>query len=137
MGNIVAVMKTVTHTEYVLDDGLGIPIYVRVWKVIGDQQLEQHEFKFVVQTRHDMSVFTNECRPFSYVFVYGHVSRFGGKKVVDATQVCEVTDVHEAFQHMLDVFVEHIFFTKQLESVRGEKHEREEAEYGESSTGQR
>jgi hypothetical protein len=97
MGNVVAVMKTVTHTEYVLDDGLGIPIYVRVWKVIGDQQLEQHEFKFVVQTRHNMSVFTNECRPFSYVFVYGHVSRFGGKKVVDATQVCEVTDVHEAF----------------------------------------
>jgi hypothetical protein len=50
VGNVVAVMKTVTHTEYVLDDGLGIPVYVRVWKVVGDQRLEQHEFRFVVQT---------------------------------------------------------------------------------------
>jgi len=61
----------------------------------------------------------------------------GGKKVVDATLVHEVTDAHKAYQHMLDVFVEHVFFIKQLESARGKKHEREEAEYGESSTGQR
>ena len=84
-----------------------------------------------------MSVFSDECRPFSYVFVFGHLGRFGGKKVVDATLVREVTDAHKAYQHMLDVFVEHVFFTKQLESARGKKHEREEAEYGESSTGQR
>jgi hypothetical protein len=129
-------MKTVTHTEYVLDNGLGIPVYVRVWKVIDDQWPEQYEFKFVVQTYYDMSVFTDECRLFSYVFVFGHVSHFGGKKVVDAMQVREVTDAHEAFQHMLDVFVEHVFFTKQLELARGEKHEREEAECGKSSTGQ-
>ena len=51
MGNIVAVTKTATHTEYVLDDGLGIPVYVWVWKVVGDQWPEQYEIKFVVQFR--------------------------------------------------------------------------------------
>jgi hypothetical protein len=46
-------------------------------------------------------------------------------------------DAHEAFHHMLDIFVQHLFFTKQLELAVGEKHEREEAEYGKSSSVQR
>jgi hypothetical protein len=82
-------------------------------------------------------IFTDKCRPFAYVFILGNLGRFGGKKVVDATWLHEVTDAHEAFHHMLDVFVQHIFFTKQLESAAGEKHKREEAEYGESSSAQR
>ena len=137
VGNVVAVMKTATHTEYVLDDGLGIPVYVRVWKVVRDQWLEQDEIKFVVQFCYDLTIFTDKCRPFAYAFVLGNVARFGGKKVVDATRLREVTDAHEVFHHMLDVFVQHVFFTKQLASARGEKHEREEAEYGESSSAQR
>ena len=137
MGNIVAVTKTTTHTEYVLDDGLGIPVYVRVWKVVGDQWPEQHEIKFVVQFRYDLMILTDKCRLFAYVFILGNLGRFGGKKVIDATRLHKVTDTHEAFHHMLDIFMQHIFFTKQLESVAGEKHEREEAEYGESSSVQR
>ena len=137
MGNVIAVMNSVTHTEYVLDDGLGTPVYVRVWKVAGDQRPEQYQLKFVVQTPHELSPFANMCRPFAYVFVLGNLGRFGGKKVVNATHVCEVTDAHEAFHHMLDVFVQHVFFTKQLDSVRGGKHERVKGEYVESSSAQR
>jgi hypothetical protein len=137
VGNIVAVTKTVTHTEYVLDDGLVIPIFVWVWKLVGDQWLEQHEFKFVLETPRDLMHFTDVCRPFTYVFIFGNLCQFGGKKVVDATRVCEVTDAHEAFRHMLDIFVEHVFFTNQLESARGEKHEREDTEYVKSSSVQR
>jgi len=50
--------------------------------------------------------------------------------VVDAMHVHKVTDPYEAFQHMLDIFVQHLFFIRQAQSVVGETHERDEADKG-------
>ena len=44
--------------------------------------------------------------------------------------VHKVTDPYEAFQHMLDIFVQHLFFIRQAQSVVGETHERDEADKG-------
>ena len=43
VGNILSVEKSSTHTGYVLDDALGSPVHVRVWKVGNETWPEQHE----------------------------------------------------------------------------------------------
>ena len=134
-------MKTVTHTAYVFDDGLGTPLEVRVWNIAGDPQPERHQITFVVEIADDcfiaLTICFDMCRPFAYVFVLGHIARFGQMKVVDARRIHKVRHPHEEFRHMLEVFVQHVFFTKQLAAGTGAKHEREEEGKVEGSSGQR
>jgi len=42
--------------------------------------------------------------------------------MVDAIYVHKVINPHKAFQHMLDIFVQHLFFIQQAQSVVGEIH---------------
>ena len=129
MGNIVDIMKTATHIEYVLDDGLGTPIYVWVWKLIGDPRLEQHELRFILKLGDELYSVADLCRPFAYVFIYRNLIQFGGKKVVDAIWLYEVLYAYKGFHHILDVFIQHEFFTRQVQSVSMGKHQREERVY--------
>jgi hypothetical protein len=76
-------------------------------------------------------------RPTAYAFIYGHVGRNAGKNVVDATRVRKVTNPHEAFQHMLDIFIQHLFFIRQAQSVVGKTHKMDEGENVESRSSQK
>jgi hypothetical protein len=49
VGNILCVEKVATHTTYMLDDGMGRAVTVRVWKVGDDWLPEQHEIGYVMQ----------------------------------------------------------------------------------------
>jgi hypothetical protein len=118
-------MKTVTHTAYIFDDGMGTPLEVRVWTIVGDSQWEQCQILFVPQTPDErfyslisLSLLFLD-RPFAYVFLMGHIAHFRGMKVVDARWIHEVVHPHEVFHHMLDIYTQHVFLTKQLEVARG------------------
>jgi len=52
IGNIIAVEKNLTHTGYVLDDGMGTPAHIHVWNKAGKVWPEQHALKFITQTHH-------------------------------------------------------------------------------------
>jgi hypothetical protein len=67
------------------------------------------------------------CRPIGYVFVLGHISRFEGRNVIDATCVREATHTHEMYHHVLDVFVQHLFVIQQQASVTRVTHERDDS----------
>jgi hypothetical protein len=74
-----------------------------------------------------VDVIAKWCSPPSYAFVLGHVGRFQGRNVVDATHVRRATKPDEAFHHTLDVLVQHLFLMWQ-EQTAGGKHERDRSE---------
>jgi hypothetical protein len=48
VGNILAVENSATHTTYILDDRMGTPVRVCVWKKADDVWPEQYQLRFVV-----------------------------------------------------------------------------------------
>jgi len=52
ISNIIAVEKHSTHTDYVLDNGMGMPAHICIWNKAGKVWPEQHALKFIMQTHH-------------------------------------------------------------------------------------
>jgi len=50
VGNIITVENFPTHTGYMLDDAMGKPVHVRVWKVGNNRGLDLHEIWWVMRT---------------------------------------------------------------------------------------
>ena len=48
--NVLCAVNTPTHTMYVLDDVLGRPVYVWLWKIGEDVLPEEHEIRYGMQT---------------------------------------------------------------------------------------
>ena len=48
--NVLCAVNMPTHTMYVLDDVLGRPVYVRLWKIGDDMWPEEHEIRYIMQT---------------------------------------------------------------------------------------
>jgi hypothetical protein len=76
-------------------------------------------------------------RPSTYASVFGHIGQSAGKNIIDATHVRKVTNAHEMFHHMLQVFVEHLFLICQVQSAIGGTHEKDESENSNSHSLQR
>jgi hypothetical protein len=71
------------------------------------------------------------------VFVLGHIGRFEGRNVIDATHVHEATHPHEMYHHVLDVFVQHLFAIQQQASVTRVTHERDNSDSADLQIAQR
>ena len=56
-----------------------------------------------------VDVIAKWCSPPLYAFVLGHVGRFQGRNVIDATHVRHATKPDEAFHHTLDVLTQHLY----------------------------
>lgn len=59
VGNVMAVERLGTHTSYTLDDAMGKPVTVRVWKVVSGVRMEENEIRCVAER------FRKMCRSLS------------------------------------------------------------------------
>ena len=92
VGNIFCIVNALTHTMYMLDDAMGIPVYMQVWKVGNDMWLEQHKIMYIMCRHVWFIVDANGYSPTLYMLVSGHLSHFKGRNIVNATCIHQVTN---------------------------------------------